>query len=520
MQFQLHRPRAYAGAGDRYLPSIVRDLKQFLINAQAELADDGLRLSAKEMDDLAEVLVEFAEDIHYDIGLWRSLEQYQLEFFDTPLPLCLRPNQEIEPRKLNEYRLRYLLWVLYPELKPDLILAPTHQDVHRLAAQVADFLDRQFAAVPRGSGIQQFLSQPNRLGWDVKRKLVWMGQHSYLFRPCFRNYIQDHGGQPDIGTIDDFICQETTTWSGLGVIDILAATLDISAEQRATLRNWYERHLAYYRILSITKSHLKVKNLINDQFYQVRMEDPGATFKKGQVVAGSLLPWNGDWYWSGRQSVYDDLPSEAIQEIQQTFLGKMPTIAYRYCNRQAEAARETVDRHHREFVEYHGDDLAIYPDGLSMAADMQRLYRLHNEAMLAEMPAEVRAQHDLPSLSPDSPYPPELLECETGVGVYFNAGEGPEMMTGFNEVISGLKKRGQDLTEDETDAIYELMTSDAISPAFVQRLVEDYGAESIAATFLMRDYDDKTYLSYLLRKYKGHFFRNRYPQIGFVQDEW
>jgi hypothetical protein len=519
MQFQLHRPQAHMGAGDRSLPGIVRDLKRFLIGAQAELAHDTLRLRAKELDDLAGVLVEFREDIHNDIGLWRSLEQYQLEFFSTPLPLCLRPNEEIEPQRLNEYRLRYLLWMLYPELKPDLILAPTHQDVHRLAAQAADFLDRQFAKVPRGSGVKEFLSQPNRLGWDVKRKLIWTGQHSYLFRPCFRNYVQAHGGQPDIGTIDDFICQETTSWSGLGVIDILAATLDISAEQRATLRTWYERHFAYYRILSITKSYLRVKNLINDQLYRVRMEDPGATFQKGQIVAGSLLPWDGAWYWSGKQSVFDDLPAEAIQEIQQTFLGKMPTVAYRYCKQQAQAATETIDRHHREFVEYHGDDLAIYPDGLSMAADMQKLHRLHNEAIPAKMPAEARAKHDLSSLSPDLPYPPELLEREDGVGVYFNAHEGTEIMTGFNEVISGLKKRGQALTEDETEAIHGLMTSDAISPAFVQRLVKDYGAESIAATFLIRDRDDKTYLPYLLRRYKGHFFRNRYPQIGFVQDE-
>ena len=89
-------------------------------------------------------------------------------------------------------------------------------------------------------------------------------------------------------------------------------------------------------------------------------------------------------------------------------------------------------------------------------------------------------------------------------------------MTGFNEVVSGLEKRGQDVTEDEAEAIYSLMTADAISPDFVQRLVEDYGHESIAAAFLIRDPNDKTYLPYLLRRYKGHFFRNRYPQISLV----
>ena len=102
----------------------------------------------------------------------------------------------------------------------------------------------------------------------------------------------------------------------------------------------------------------------------------------------------------------------------------MSTIAYRYCKQRARKARETVDRHYREFVEYHGDDLVIYPDGLSMAADTQNLYRLHNEAMPDEVLAEQKAKHGLLSTAPEMPYPPELIEGEDGVGVYFNAGAG------------------------------------------------------------------------------------------------
>jgi hypothetical protein len=462
------------------------------------------------------VLVEFMEDAHNDIGIWKSLEQYHLEFFNTPLPLFLQPNEEIVPQRLNEHRLRHLLWVLCHELKPGLTLAPTHQDLHRLAAQVSDFLTRRFAKVPRGSGVKQFLSQPNRFGWDVKRKLVWMGQHSYLFRHSFWNYIAANGGQADIDTIDDFICQETTAWSGLGVIDILAATLDINPKQRATLRGWYERHMAYYRILSIKKNHLNVKNLINDQPYRIRMDNPETTFRVSQVVFGSLVPWDGDWYWSGGQRIYEDVPAAALQEIKQTFPQKMPTIAYRYCHQKAKAAREALERHYQAFVKYHSDDLVVYPDGPSMAADMQKQYRLYNEALSGEVVAETQAKHGLSSTSPKMPFPPELVENENGVAVYFNAGEGQEIMTGFNDVVSGLKKRGQDLTEDEADAIHSLMTSDAISPEFVRRLVAEHGDESIASTFLIRDRDDKTYLDYLLRRYKGHFYRNRYPQVALV----
>ena len=86
--------------------------------------------------------------------------------------------------------------------------------------------------------MKTFLTTPNTYGWEVKRKLVWMGQHSYLFRlPC-AHYVRDHGGTADIPTLDDFLCQETTHWSGLGVIDILAATLDITDSQRRDLRSW------------------------------------------------------------------------------------------------------------------------------------------------------------------------------------------------------------------------------------------------------------------------------------------
>jgi hypothetical protein len=163
----------------------------------------------------------------------------------------------------------------------------------------------------------------------------------------------------------------------------------------------------------------------------------------------------------------------------------MPSIAYRYCHHEAARSRESVDRLYREFVKYHGDDLVVYPDGPSMAADIQELYRRHNEVLAGEASAEVLAKRDLSSLSPGASLPPELLEQEDGLAVYFNAGEGQEIMTGFNDVVSGLKKRGQDLTEDETEAIYALLNSDAISPDFVRRLVKEYGDESIAAAFLI-----------------------------------
>jgi hypothetical protein len=274
--------------------------------------------------------------------------------------------------------------------------------------------------------------------------------------------------------------------------------------------------MAYYRILSIKKSHLEVKNLINDQSYRIRMDHPGSSFRAGQVAFGSLVLWEGDWYWSGEQKLYQDVSVSVIQEIKQTFVQKMPGVAYRYCRQEAERARQSVDHLYQEFVKYHGNDLVVYPDGRSMAAEMQELYRQHNEALIDEGAAEKLANRDFSSLSPSASVPSELIEQDNGLAVYFNAGEGQEIMTGFNDVVSGLKKRGQNLTEDETEAIYSLMNSDVISPDFVQRLVKQYGHESIAAAFLIDREKHKTYLDYLLRRYKGHFYRNRYPQITLI----
>ena len=90
------------------------------------------------------------------------------------------------------------------------------------------------------------------------------------------------------------------------------------------------------------------------------------------------------------------------------------------------------------------------------------------------------------------------------------------MMTGFDDVLSGLQKRGSDLKEDESEGIRQFLYADAISPPFVGKLVQEYGDASIAAAFFIPQDDGKHYLEYLLRRYKGHFYRKRYPSLSIV----
>jgi hypothetical protein len=310
---------------------IATDLTSFLTKAQRSLTFDTLHLPSRQREALAHILVEFAEDLHQDIGIWRGLEHYNLDFFGTKLPCILPPDGQLDAEPITPARVQYLLWTLYSELEPELILAPQHQDLVRLAALIAAFLHERFAHLQFDSEVKTFLTLLNTYGWDVKKKLIWLGQHSYLFRLSFVNYVHAHGGKPDIPTIDDFLCQATTCWSGLGVIDLLAALLDITDEQRATLRGWYERHAAYFRVVSVREPFLEVVNLLNEQPYTVRVETEARQFQAGWLVYGSLVPWDGAWYWSGVQQVFATVTADTIQRIRKEFPLQAPHIVYRYC---------------------------------------------------------------------------------------------------------------------------------------------------------------------------------------------
>jgi Protein of unknown function (DUF3843) len=516
MNFHTHRPHQHLGRSERALMRIATDLTSFLLKAQRSLTFETLHLSKHQREAVAQILVEFAEDLHQDIGIWRSLEQYNLDFFGTKLPCILPADEPLDAQPVTPARVQYLLWTLYSELEPELILAPQHQDLVRLAAVIAAFLHERFAHLQFDSGVKTFLTQPNTYGWDVKKKLIWLGQHSYLFRLSFGNYVHAHGGTPDIPTMDDFLCQATTCWSGLGVIDLLAALLDITDEQRASLRGWYERHAAYFHVVAVREPFLELVNLLNEQSYTVRVEVEAKRFQEGGLLFGSLVPWDGTWYWSGVQQAFGTVTNDMIQRIRKEFPLKAPHIVYRYSEPLAAKAREIVSKHYQQFVAYYGKDLVRYPDSRSMAEDMRKFYRYQNEAIVKDLPPADRQKYNRSDLSQPLALPPELLKMKNGVGIYFNPAEGQELMEGFNAIVSGLQKQGEQVTDDEAESLRALLYSDAISPEFVRTLVREYGDASIASAFLIQRETAPQYLEYLLRRYKGHFYRRRYPSLTLV----
>jgi hypothetical protein len=87
MNFHVHRPNQHLGRSERALMRIATDMTSFLLKAQRSLTFETLHLSKHQREAVAQILVEFAEDLHQDGGIWRSLEQYNLDFFGAKLPV-------------------------------------------------------------------------------------------------------------------------------------------------------------------------------------------------------------------------------------------------------------------------------------------------------------------------------------------------------------------------------------------------------------------------------------------------
>ncbi len=520
--FQSARLPGFTGRGDKYLGEIAQELRRLLLKTRNTFVFPSCRLPDAAWSDVAVLLVEWAEDVHNDIGLWHAVETHQRRCFGTPLPLIVKASADVELRGFDSRRIQFFLWSLWPCFNPERVLSPAHEDLKRLAETASHLLAERFARLPQDSGVTRFLASPNDYGWDIKRKLLWLGINSYLFRFPFLRYLDDRQSEPDIPTKDDFVCQHCTEWSGLGVIDVLAEILNLPAEDKATLRTWYERHWSFFRVLARHEEGDEVKfitarNLVNGQPYTIRMNMAACPFPPGMVVYGAVTPWRGEWYWSGAQKTFENMPEHEEANIRKEMLEGSSSIAYRYCPMEAAKALEFTRENHAKFVAHYGGDLVVFPDGLTLAAAEQKRmaaeWRAADPNEVARVMRERGLEHPWPRMS----FPPEFLNHGQGIGAFSNPDEGVEYSLRFNQMLSGLRKKGALLTDEEMDALRHLMTDAAISPSFVRRLVAEHGAESLMESFLLRSAPSDLALEFLLRRHKGQYYRKRYPALSLQQ---
>ena len=86
MSKQLVLPEDYEGSVEPHLPKVQNAIAKSLTLALKGLTHNTLKLNRPSLNALAAMVVEFAADLHCEIGIWRSLERFNTEFFGTPLP--------------------------------------------------------------------------------------------------------------------------------------------------------------------------------------------------------------------------------------------------------------------------------------------------------------------------------------------------------------------------------------------------------------------------------------------------
>ena len=259
-----------------------------------------------------------------------------------------------------------------------------------------------------------------------------------------------------------------------------------------------------------------VVNLINDRPYSVRMEIPReqCPFAPGQMVFGSLVLWREEWYWSGGQNTYPKVPPD-FSTLKRSMIEKNPQIVYRYRADLAERARQSVATHQAAFVRFHGSDLAVFADGLTAAAAEQQSLREQIEAKIgADLPAYL-TKHGLDRTGPKLSWPRKLIECQRGVAVFYHEGEGIEIMADFDLLRGALSKSREMLSEGEANTLQAFVESAEISPAFVRRVIREHGSAGLASLYFLPS-GDTTELEFLLRRFKGLYYRRRHPRISLL----
>ena len=518
-----NRPSRSQGRTDKYLEGVASDLRRVIRREQKDYKFHTCQLGNQDAEiGLAIALTEFAEDVHCDLGLWRGLETCNEQIFGTPLPFFVEEGDAVAVTAFDPRRVQFLLWKLLPIYKEDehseLILGPHHQDLRQLAEAISRYLTEHFAKMPQDSGISQFLDTTNTHAGDIKRKLVWVGLRSYLFRQLFTLYAADQKRPVDIAMNDDFICQECTEWSGLGAIDILTQALNLEGRDRSDLMSWAHRHTAFYRVKEVerhqdTVESITALNIVNDRDYRIYVGLEIDQFQTESVIFGSLVPWRQSWYWSGEQRILKGVSEAKEAELRQTLLRDECQIAYRYRDVEADIARDLVKKNHEKFLAYYENDLVVFPDGKSLAESEQNRIAANWTAASSVDRKQAMLKHGLTKEGPTINFPKSLLDHERGIATFSSPVGGQEHVTFFHDLIEALDKKDDDKTDSDSGVVRGVITCDTVSSEFIQRVVRDHGAEAIATTFLIRDQPLALVIEYILRCHKGEYYRTRYPRI-------
>ena len=491
-----------------------RALSRELSRAMRKPVCKDMRRLERDWPEFAAATMDFILDVAGAPSLWSGYEAWNLRHFGVALPITGG-----DPGTgLTATRLHHFLWKMVNISARDFSLPPDHPDVATVVDTVGAFWEKRKHAFSPLSDSPAFLAGPIRHGYEVKDRLVVLGQTSYFFRAGFADYITlDTDYEMFIKECDDFLCQSCSQWSGMGSIDLLAETLSVSDARREDIRSWSERHAAPFRVESLEAEHMVVTNLAIDKQYRVERDEGAGAFSVGMVVFGFLARWNDGWRWSGVQDVWGEDASEhgLVEECVQQMRLSASRILCRYWPEYKQQAMNILAVMQKSEREFHGGrDLVYFENGRMLAAATACFLNEYRDKRIQDMenpPEEIPEDFEPETILSDA-----IRECDDGVGLFLNPEEGDEMMLSFDHLTSGLRKNGDKLTPSEHDALRGFIESDSISPAFVRRVLLDEPERSLRVAFGVSDDAPAYWLDWLLRCWKGEFYRPRYPSVSVI----
>jgi hypothetical protein len=170
---------------------------------------------------------------------------------------------------------------------------------------------------------------------------------------------------------------------------------------------------------------------------------------------------------------------------------------------------------YNEFVKYFGSDFMVFKNGLDYATEIQKMDSKEYEKLSDEEFQKLKLKHNLINKSPNYVFPEGLINSENEIAAFFNINEGIEILSQYNFVKSALIKEGIDLSDDDMEFICALIEDLSISPAFIDKILLLNGKKSVLKTYHLNEEKD---IDYLIHKYKGYYFKNRYPSLTLVED--
>ena len=488
---------------DRIIEPLSKELSKWIQRKSTQFTSDTLKFTNKVYEQMAILSVEFGHDIHNDLGIWKSYEKLNISLFGNPLPVH-GELYDIDPDDpFDVARVQHFLWKIIGELVPNILISPTHEDLERLSETVANFLADKFKRVLKDSARKEFLTNDMTEAGDAKRKLVWLGTESYFFRLAFFSFIHKNKLKQDVASVDDFICENTTHWSGFGPLDLLAEMLEISNDLKTDLLSWKERVQGMFKVVDLEQDHLTVLNVFNHSNYRVSITDAPKYFGKAKIIHGWIIHWDGQWYWSGQQRTYKDFSDEDMNDFVTTVFSKNPTIEYQFDVTKLEKAREALLTIYDDSLNFFKSDLGHFANGIEMASQLKA----------KDMAVRKLKNPDDKTEGREYSFPDDIMNYEKGIGYFLNINEGIELFLGYNDLISGLQKKGEPLTQDEGESLFQFITGVNTSPEFVKRVLKDHPADAILQLFFLEELETEQALNYLFRCYKGDYYQIRYPNI-------